>query len=68
TLGLQQIAAVKADLDQDHQPAVGTGMGQRLIRMGDGTLLLYMGCRGGDAPVRVSYILDKIDRQPCLVY
>jgi hypothetical protein len=43
-------------------------MGQRLIGMGDGTLLLYLGCRGGDAPVRVSYILDKIDRQPCLVY
>ncbi len=51
-LGLQQIVRVKTHLDQHHQPAVGAGMGQRLIGVRDGILFPHMGRRGGDAPVR----------------
>ncbi len=58
-LGLQQIVRVKTHLDQHHQPAVGAGMGQRLIGVRDGVLFQHMGRRGGDAPVRVAMSLMK---------
>ncbi len=67
-LGLQLIAAVKAHLDQHYQPAVGAGMGQRLIGMRNSILFQHMGCRGGNAPVGMGNIVDKIDHQQCLVH
>ncbi|MNH19046.1 hypothetical protein D3C79_787700 [compost metagenome] len=67
-LGLQLVTCVEADLEQHHQPTLGAGISQRLIRVGDGILLHHMGRRGGDAPVRMGQIVDKVDHQQCLVH